>query len=77
MFFKKGKDFRSHLCQFLRFCKDMEGNNPHFDWFISKPRLIGFLFAMECIGRKPNTIANHAKTLEWVMKLCGFFLLIQ
>ena len=64
---QKGKDFTNHLCQFLQFCMDMEKETtPHFDWFISKPRLFGFLYGMECLGRKPNTIANHAKTLEWV-----------
>lgn len=64
-----GIDFRSHLCQFLQFCMDMEGNEPDFDWFISKPRVFGFLYAMECLGRKPNTVGNHAKTLEWVKQL--------
>lgn len=45
---------------------DVEGNQPEFDWFISSPRLFGFLYAMELLERAPNTIANHAKTLQWV-----------
>lgn len=61
-----GSYFISHLCQFAQFCMDMEHNNPHLDWFFSEPRWKGFLYAMECIDRAANTIANHAKTLEWV-----------
>ena len=60
------KDMQSHVLQYIRFCYEMSGEAPVLDIFICEIRLTLFINCMEKFGKRYNTVANHAKSLETV-----------
>ena len=60
------KDMQSHVLQYIRFCYEMSGEAPVLDTFVCEIRLTLFIRCMEKFGKRYNTVANHAKSLETV-----------
>ena len=76
----KVQDYFSIYGQFVKFIEivegEFEGELPDNTIFFSKFRLKAFLEMMQKIGKKPNTIANKAKTFCEVKSIYIFKIIV-